>query len=89
MRMVRGEDARMVDLGRRRALLFARLMEQAAKRTGRPAPITRIAVRLLMRRSDIRSEHAMRTFGYAPRTDLATGMAACRRYLAQLGLAAP
>ncbi|MFW6049729.1 MAG: NAD-dependent epimerase/dehydratase family protein [Myxococcota bacterium] len=84
--MVRGEGAPMVDLGRRRALALAWLSEKVAARKGTAPPMTRIAVRLLMRRSAIRSERAMRTLGYAPRVGLEEGMVACRRWLADEGI---
>lgn len=87
-RMVRGEGAPMRDLGRRPAMALAWLMERVGEGLGRPVPITRIAVRLLMRRSDIRSDHAMRVLGYDPAVDLAEGMAACRAWLSELGLTA-
>lgn len=89
VRMVRGPGASMPDLGRRRALALAWLVETAGRAAGRPVPITRIAVRLLMRRSDIRSDRAMDRLGYAPAVDLEAGMAACHRWLAEQGVARP
>jgi nucleoside-diphosphate-sugar epimerase len=85
-RMVRGDRARMIDLGRRRALATAWLLEKAGQVTRRPVPITRVAVRLLMRRSAIRSDRARRLLGYEPIVGLEEGMAACQRWLAELGV---
>jgi nucleoside-diphosphate-sugar epimerase len=87
--MVRGRHGPMVSLGRRTALALAWVMERVGRATGRPVPITRIAVRLLVRRSVIRSDRACHTLGFAPSVGLEDGMAACHRWLAELGVAPP
>jgi nucleoside-diphosphate-sugar epimerase len=87
VRMVRGTEEGMVSLDRRAAMALAWGMEQAGRVTGRPVPITRIAVKLLCRRSAVSCDHAARTLGYAPAVGLQEGMAACHRWLAERGVA--
>jgi nucleoside-diphosphate-sugar epimerase len=87
VRMVRGGGTFSLPLGA--ALPLAWLVERAAAASRRPAPITRIAVRLLARRTVVGSERMRAALGFEPAVALADGMHACHRWLAETGVAMP
>lgn len=83
-RMAEGR-ARTRSVSKAQALALAFVVEQAAALARKPPLITRIAVRLLCRKSVISSEK-LRALGWTPRVSLDEGMDACARWLHEQGV---
>jgi nucleoside-diphosphate-sugar epimerase len=73
--------SKMPSMAPRLAEGMALLMTGASRVTGRPALLTRTAVRGLCMRATYDGEKARRELGFEPKTDLETGMRAVKRWL--------
>ncbi len=81
-----GGRGRVRKVSRNQALALAWAAEQAAKLRGKPPLLTRIAVKLLCRRSELPSARAADVLGWRPVVTLGDGMAASAQWLADGGL---
>ena len=84
--MIRGGTGRVRNIDRRAALAVAYAAEQLARWRGRDPLLTRIAVKLLLRRSRFPSARAADVLGFRPAVPLDQGMAACQQWLSGQGL---
>jgi len=73
-------------LSRRQAMAVAWAAEKIAALRGRPPLLTRLAIRLLLRRSEFSNARARRVLGWHSRVSLEDGMTECDVWLRDSGL---